>query len=440
MKIGEKFIEEILEKLGFDALNEIQKKMLKEGIGSDQVILFSPTGTGKTISYLLVLLNSLKKENQGVQSMIIVPSRELAIQIEQVFRSMSTGLKVNSCYGGHSIKTELNNFKEPPAVVIGTPGRIADHLRRESFQPDSVTSIVLDEFDKTLEMGFDKEMQFIFQKMERIRKIILTTATKNLEIPSYTGINNPLIIDFLQGYAQPQLKIMAIRSEENDKLETLKKLICYIGREPSLIFCNHRDAVERISYLLQHDGIAHDIFHGGLEQIERERALIKFRNGSLMFLIVTDLASRGLDIPEIRNIIHYQLPSKKEVFIHRNGRTARMNRSGKIWLILSQTEGLPDYMEEDIEITNLHEKKNLPDPPDWITLYIGGGKKEKISRKDIVGFLIQAGELTKEEIGLISIQDNSSFAAIKREKAFHLPKKIKDFKIKGKKVKIAISD
>jgi ATP-independent RNA helicase DbpA len=199
--------------------------------------------------------------------------------------------------------------------------------------------------------------------------------------------------------------------------------------------------VERISYLLQHDGIAHDIFHGGLEQIERERALIKFRNGSLMFLIVTDLASRGLDIPEIRNIIHYQLPSKKEVFIHRNGRTARMNRSGKIWLILSQTEGLPDYMEEDIEITNLHEKKNLPDPPpDWITLYIGGGKKEKISRKDIVGFLIQAGELTKEEIGLISIQDNSSFAAIKREKAFYLPKKIKDFKIKGKKVKIAISD
>jgi superfamily II DNA/RNA helicase len=439
MKIRKELIESIIGNLGFSSLNEIQEKMLKEGFVPDQIVLFSPTGTGKTLSYILVILHYLDKAKPGIQAMVIVPSRELALQIEQVFRKMNTGLKVNSCYGGHPMKTEINNFREPPAIIIGTPGRIADHLRRGSFDTDTVRSIVLDEFDKSLELGYSQEMQFIFEKLKHAKKLILTSATKNLEIPSYTGIKDPVFIDFTEGESQPEITVKAIRSEGKDKLDILKKLICHIGKEPALIFCNHRDAVERISELLNNVGIVHDVFHGGLEQEERERALIKFRNGSHTLMITTDLAARGLDIPEIRNIIHYQLPAKKTPYIHRNGRTARMNATGTVWLVLSQTEDIPEYVEEEPEYEKLNSELKLPDPPEWTTLYISGGKKEKISKKDIVGFLIQEGGLTMEEIGLINVQDYSSFAAVKREKAGNIPDRLKGLKLKGRKVLIEIA-
>lgn len=439
MKVSEELVKRIIGNLGFSSINDIQHKMLEEGFVSDQIVLLSPTGTGKTLSYLLVILHYLSEKKPGVQAMIIVPSRELALQVEQVLRQINTGLKVNSCYGGHPIRTELNNFREPPVIIVGTPGRIADHLRRESFTTDSVKSIVLDEFDKSLELGFSQEMQFIFEKLNKVKKRILTSATRDVEIPEYTGITDPVFIDFT-GNKSTQITIKAVRSEENDKLNTLKKLIYHIGQEPTLVFCNHRDAVERISELLDNDAIAHDTFHGGLEQEERERALIKFRNGSHTLLLTTDLAARGLDIPEIRNIIHYQLPAKKTVFIHRNGRTARMNASGIVWLILSETENVPDYIEEEPEFEKLTEEDKIPGLPEWTTLYIGRGKKEKISKKDIVGFLIQEGGLTMQEIGLIAVQDYSSFVAIKREKAEKLPKKLRGLKLKGKNVKIDISD
>jgi len=440
MEISKGLIEKVIDRLGFSSLNRIQKVMMKEGIHPGQIVLYAPTGTGKTVSYLLVILHYLECTKSGVQAMVIVPSRELALQIEQVFRQMDTGWKVNSCYGGHPLKTELNNFREPPALVIGTPGRIADHLRRGSFNADFISSIVVDEFDKSLELGFDQEMQFIFGKLKNVRKRILTSATNNLEIPEYTGMTEPLYLDFLQDTNQSKIKIKAIRSEGNDKLESLKGLISRIGNEPTLVFCNHRDAVERISKLLNDTGIVHDIFHGGLEQEKRERALIKFRNGSLTLLVTTDLAARGLDIPEIRNIIHYQLSAKKNEFIHRNGRTARMNSDGTVWLLLSEAETLPSYLEEMPEIETLAETTNLPDPPEWITLYIGGGKKGKIGKKDIVGFLIQQGGLTKEEIGQITVQDYSSFAAVKRERVRKISMRLKGLKLKGRNIKIAISD
>lgn len=439
MKVTEEIIKGIVGKLGFLSLNEIQKKMLNDGIKPNHIILFSPTGTGKTLSYILVILHCIDKAIPGIQSIVVVPSRELALQIENVFRQMNIGLKVNSCYGGHPLKIELNNFREPPSILIGTPGRLADHLRRESFLTNSIRSIVLDEFDKSLELGFNNEMQFIFEKLKHVKKRILTSATKNLDIPDYTGIKNPVYFDFYEEKSKPKITIKAIRSEGKDKLDILKKLIYHLGKESSLIFCNHREAVERISELLANGGIVHDIFHGGLEQDERERALIKFRNGSHTILITTDLAARGLDIPEIRNIIHYQLPQKTTSFIHRNGRTARMNATGTVWLILSDSEKIPDYIEDEPEFETISDELEPPDLPDWTTLYFGAGKKEKISKKDIVGFLIQKGGLTMEEIGLITVQDYSSFAAIKRETAKNISLKLQGLKLKGKKIKIGLS-
>jgi superfamily II DNA/RNA helicase len=440
MKMKDYLIAKVLENLKFDSLNEIQSAMMNKGLQAENIVLHSPTGSGKTVAYLLPALHYIKPDSTGIQGLILVPSRELAMQIEQVFRTMNTGFKVSCCYGGHMIKTERNNFIEPPVLLIGTPGRIADHLRREHFNPGTIHLLVLDEFDKSLEMGFSDEMSYIINQLPNIKKRILTSATRAIEIPSFTGVINPVTLDFLGGDDQPKITVKAVRAKEKDKLDVLFRLICYLGNEPTLVFCNHRDAVDRISDLLDDMGMVHDTFHGGLEQDERERALLKFRNGSHHLLVTTDLASRGLDIPDIKNIIHYQITPTPSVYTHRNGRTARMDAEGTAWLVLSEAEPLPSYLDGSPLYVEMNQELLPPDLPKWITLYIGGGKKDKINKIDIVGFLIQQGRLQKEDIGLIVVQDNSSFAAVNRTKVQKALAHLKDQKLKNKKVKIAISE
>ena len=430
-------IRTILDNLKITALNEMQEAALRAPAEKDLIIL-SPTGSGKTLAFLLPLLKSLTAA-PVVQVLVVVPSRELALQIEQVFKSMTTGFKVNCCYGGHDTKTERNNLSQPPAVLIGTPGRIAYHLRKENFIPHNITTLILDEFDKALEFGFEGDMEFIIRHLRGLKRRVLTSATYMAEIPPFTGVQNPVEINFLKtSTSAADLQLKAVRSESADKLEALFSLICKIGNEPSLVFCNHREAVERISDLLFEKGLVHDIFHGGMEQEERERALIKFRNGSHYLLITTDLASRGLDIPEIRNVIHYQLPHNKEAFVHRNGRTARMHAKGTTYLIITEDEKLP-YLDREPEIEDLTGRDILPDPAPWATLYIAAGKKEKVNKVDIVGLLLQKGKLTKDELGLIEVLDHTSYAAVKRHRIEEVVRLIKSEKIKNKKVKIEIA-
>ena len=307
MKRNEEITTKSIENLKFESLNEIQKAMISNDLKADNIVLLAPTGSGKTVAFLLPLLHHLDNKISGIQALILAPSRELALQIEQVFRSMGSGFKVNCCYGGHPFKTERNNFSEPPVVLIGTPGRIAAHIRRESFNTESIHLLILDEFDKSLEMGFSDDMSFIISHLPQIKKRILTSATQAIEIPEYSGMKNPVNLNFLSEENKPDITLKAVRANEKDKLDILIRLVCSLGNEPTLVFCNHREAVDRIDELLSAEGIAHDTFHGGLEQDERERALLKFRNGSHQILITTDLASRGLDIPEIKNIIHYQM-------------------------------------------------------------------------------------------------------------------------------------
>ena len=403
------------------------------------VVLLSPTGSGKTLGFLLPLLSILDDKIPTVQALILVPSRELALQIEQVFKAIGSGFKVNVCYGGHPVKIERNNLSQPPAVLIGTPGRIGHHLRRNSFSTDAIKTLVLDEFDKALEFGFQEDMTYIIRQMDHLTKRILTSATKMEEIPSFTGINNPIEVDFLQNKTNvPDLKLKAVISPAADKLDTLFSLLCKIGDKATLIFCNHRDAVERISELLWERGLEHDIFHGKMEQEDRERALLKFRNGSHRLLITTDLASRGLDIPEIEYIVHYQLPHNEEAFTHRNGRTARMHAKGTAYLILTEDEKLK-YLDQAPEIEVLPADLPVPQPTPWVTVYVGAGKKDKVNKVDIVGLLLQKGELAKEDLGLIEVLDYSSYAAVKRNRAKRTVELLKSEKIKNKKVKIEIS-
>ena len=432
-------VEKVLGNLKITSLNEMQQAAIATADKGKDVVLLAPTGSGKTIGFLLPVLKNLSADAKGVQALILVPSRELALQIEQVFKLMGTGFKVNCCYGGHPVKIERNNFEQPPAVLIGTPGRIAYHLRKENFDESAISTLVLDEFDKALEFGFQEDMAYIICNLRSLKQRMLTSATAMTDIPEFTGLKNPVEVNFLKDVkVAPDLKLKKIITTAEDKLDALFDLICKIGSETSLIFCNHRETVDRISDLLIDKDLAHDIFHGGMEQDERERALLKFRNGSIKILITTDLAARGLDIPEVGNIVHYQLPYTEDAFLHRNGRTARMNAKGTAFLIMTEEEKYP-FLKGDIEIEKLKGNYDLPKDSQWQTLYIAAGKKDKINKIDIVGLLLKKGGLQKEDVGLIEVKDQSSYVAVKRNMVNKILAALRDEKIKNKKVKIEVA-
>lgn len=434
-------VEKILSKLSISALNKMQEAVLTASAAENDIVLLSNTGSGKTLAFLLPLLPSLQHAKKKTKAIIIVPSRELAQQIELVFKQMGTGLKVTCCYGGHKREIEENNLVEPPALLIGTPGRLADHIRRGNITVDSIETLVLDEFDKSLELGFTEEMKFIISALPGIKKRTLTSATAAVEIPAFIALNNPAELNFLNPAVIPEEKLafQFVKSAGKDKVETLFELICYLGNRSVIIFCNHRESVERTSIMLKEKGIVNEFYHGAMEQQQRDSALSKFRNGTSNVLVTTDLAARGLDIPNIRYIIHFHLPHTEDIFTHRNGRTARMDASGTAILIISPEESIPGYIKEPVAEIELPQNITLPEKPKWTTLFIAAGKKDKVNKVDIVGFLGNKAQLKKEDIGLIDVKDFFSFVAVKKIKAGHALQLIKNEKIKNKKVKIEIA-
>jgi superfamily II DNA/RNA helicase len=234
---------------------------------------------------------------------IPVPSRELAIQIEQVARNMGTGYKTNTVYGGQAFSKDLINLKHRPAILIGTPGRIADHIYRQTFITNDIKILVLDEFDKSLEIGFELDMKEILEALTSVESKILTSATQGVELPKFVSIKKPTVVDYLaEGVSK--LEVKTINSPTKDKLKTLVDTLYVLGNKPGIIFCNFKDSIDRVSEYLTDSHIGHGCFYGGMEQNDRERALIKFRNGTHQLLIATDLAARGIDVPEIEFIIH----------------------------------------------------------------------------------------------------------------------------------------
>ncbi|WP_310559718.1 DEAD/DEAH box helicase [Flavobacterium sp.] len=430
----------ILLNLGIESLNEIQVAAQETILSDNNILLLSPTGSGKTLAFLLPIFEMLKPEILSVQCLILVPSRELGLQIEQVWKKMGTDYKVNACYGGHSIDTEIKNLSNPPAVLIGTPGRIADHIDRGTFRLDKIETLILDEFDKSLQLGFHEQMSFIIGKLSKLNKRILVSATSDIEIPKYTRVVNPTILDFIPTEAATSnLATKMVLSKEKDKMGSLFNLICSLKSQSALVFCNHRDAAERISDTLNEKGIYATYYHGGMDQDERERALIQFRNGSMSYLITTDLAARGLDISEMKHVIHYHLPLKEDEFTHRNGRTARMQASGTAYIITHESEKKLDYIDYGMPLLKVENSTTLPKPPEFQTIYISGGKKNKLNKIDVVGFFFLKGKLEKGDLGLIEVKDFISFAAVKYNKVKDLLHNIKDEKMKGKKFKIEIA-
>ena len=430
-----------LTKLAITSLTPMQEAALNAWRKSDDVILLSPTGTGKTLAYLLPLIERLQLGVEGVQALVIVPSRELALQIDSVLKSMALPWKTMSVYGGRAAMDEHRSMRGiAPSVIIGTPGRLNDHLEKGNIHTDVLTTLVIDEFDKCLELGFQGEMQQVTDKLPKVRFRCLTSATDMEEVPDFTGLRRPVKVSFLSdGDTENRVSTYVVHSESKDKLHTLYKLLSTFEEGQSIVFCNHRESVDRTSGYLREQKLYHEAYHGGMEQEVRERALYKFRNGSSNVLVSTDLAARGLDIPEVKHIIHYHLPGSEDAYIHRTGRTARWNAEGCSYLILHSEERVPEYMTSEVKEYILPERAQRPEPPQWTTLYIGRGKKDKINKVDIAGFLYKKGGLTRDDVGAIDVHDYYAYVAVRRTKIRQLLTMVAGEKIKGLKTRMEVA-
>lgn len=430
--------EEVLKKLGIQ-LNDMQLEAGKaiNGAGKDVVIL-SPTGTGKTLAYLLPLAERLDRSGD-VQAVVLVPGRELAQQSLNVWKSLGTGLRAAACYGGRPAMDEHRELRRvQPKLVFATPGRLRDHLQKSNLSTHDISWLVIDEFDKCLEMGFSKEMEDIMAMMPQGVRHILLSATDMEQIPRFVNIHNVERINFLEGREEVEKRVsnFIVESPTKDKLQTLAQLLRYVGDESSIVFLNYRDAVERTVDFLVGQSFSVVGYHGGLEQREREESLYKFANHSVVTLVSTDLGSRGLDIPDVRNIIHYHLPEGQEEMIHRIGRTARWDAEGRTFFVLGPEEHVPDYFTGETERLVLPSELPAPAMPRMMTLYIGKGKKNKISKGDIVGFLCKNCGLSSADLGRIDVYERYAYVAVRREKAKNIVKLTKEAKIKGIHTKV----
>ncbi len=424
----------ILRKLGIEQLNPMQEEAALALSVSDNLVLLSPTGTGKTLAFLLPILEQLDRKLEQVQCLIIVPSRELAIQIEQVAREMGSGLKINAVYGGRHFSKDKMELKHTPAIVVGTPGRVADHLRRSTFSTKRIAHLVLDEFDKSLEVGFEDDMKEIVQALPNLKQRILTSATEGVAVPDFVKLDNPVYVNYLSE-GKKTISIKRIISPDKDKLPTLVNALKHLGNQPGIVFCNFKASIDRVSEFLTDNDIPHGCFYGGMEQKDRERALIKFRNGSHQLLLATDLAARGIDVPEIQFIIHYHLPHKLEEFTHRNGRTARMHQTGTAYVLQWKDETLPEFIPESpIEEVSLDTDIELASQ--WDTLFISGGRKDKISKGDIAGLFFKEGKLQKEQLGVIELKQDCAFVGIQKNVSVKIAERLNNSRLKKKKVRI----
>lgn len=432
-------IDKILDKLGIQ-LNPMQEETMHAVLhGNKDVVVLSPTGSGKTLAYLMPLVQLIDPKVDEPQLVVVTPGRELALQSTEVLKSMGTGLRTMACYGGRAAMDEHRVMnKVLPQVIFGTPGRLTDHLDKGNFSAEHVKYLVIDEFDKCLEMGFQDEMGRLIASLPYLERHFLLSATEAEEIPRFVHMGRVETIDYRMDEEQvpERIRIYQVKSPQKDKLETLAQLLLSLGDESSIVFLNYRDSVERTNEFLRSWGFATSAFHGGLEQHEREDALYKFSNGSANIFVSTDLGARGLDIPDIDNIIHYHLPECEDSYIHRVGRTARWEATGKAFFLLGPSEDIPSYVDAEVEDYEIPSDLPAPAKPRMATIYIGKGKKDKISKGDIVGYLCKIGQLQSSEIGKIDVKDRYAYVAVSRTKLKQVLKLTAGQKIKGIKTVI----
>lgn len=438
------FLPQVAERLGISELNIMQKQMMAASGNGRDLILLSPTGSGKTLAFILPMLKMLRPSTGRVQAVVIAPSRELVVQISEVLRKIGAGMKTTPLYGGHKFEDEENSLKAGTDIVVATPGRLLDHINRRTVDVLPTRILVLDEFDKSLELGFETEMKKIIGRLKNVSREILTSATRADILPQFLTLNDPLTLDFLEENQdlRRRIRVHRVDSDANDKLDSLRVLLANLaneadGYERSIVFVNHRESAERVSEYLKRNGVPAVLYHGAMDQRDRESAVAQFNNGSRPVLVATDLAARGLDIKEVKSVIHYHQPLTAEAYTHRNGRTARVDAEGDIFVLVGPEESVKEYVEFD-DIRWLDPSLEAPRKPMQYTLYFGAGKKEKLSKGDILGFLVKECGVAPDKIGIIDVKDHFAFVAVAADDPDSLLAKARAAKIKGERRQVSV--
>ena len=425
-----------LSRLGIERLNDMQSAALEHCRNNSSMVLLSPTGTGKTLAFLLPLLERLDPSCGAVQALIVLPSRELARQVFEVWRAMGTPYQMIALYGGRPLDQEVASFSgASPAVIVGTPGRLLDHLNRSTFAVDRCTHLVIDEFDKCLEMGFQDEMSRLVEALPAVTSRFLLSATDADEIPQFAGAADVKKLDYRQGGGQPTVRtsFYTVTTTPDKRLEKLFSLLCSFGGEPAIVFCNFRETVDEVCRYLTKASLPCVGYNGAMEQKARELALYRFCAGCSNILVSTDLAARGLDIKDVKHVVHYQRALSAEIFTHRNGRTARWEAEGSVYMMAFENKELPDFVPAELEEYTLPKRDILPPAAQWTVLYVGKGKRDKLSRGDLAGFFIKKGGLKPDEVGTILVFQDYSYVAVKLNRMRDVLKKVAGEKIKGVK-------
>lgn len=468
----DKYIIKALYNLNYKTPSKVQEEVIPRLLKKEDVIVKSKTGSGKTASFGIPICENIDIENNNVQALIVVPTRELALQVKDEISNIGRLKKIrcSAIFGKQPIKEQIRELKQRVHIVVATPGRIIDHIGRNTIDLDDIKYFIIDEADKMLNKGFIEDMEFILNKIPKNSAKGLFSATIDDDIQyicdKYLKVSNILDIKYNNVFDNKQIIENKIKSSENDKYKNLKSIIYMENPTSLIIFCNTKDKVKKLYENMKKDGFLVEELHGDMSQDKRIFVIKDFKNNKFNILISTDVAARGIHIDDISLVINYDVPRDKENYIHRIGRTGRKDSYGKAITIFTDKDdkyineieaylGYEIKVLEELKIDDIakgkikFEKKSkevLKNRKNKIIeknihsevtkIYINAGKKKKIRVIDIVGAFSNLPGINNEDIGVVEVQDLCSYVDILNYKGEELVKKYKEISIKKKIVKL----
>jgi len=445
LKLNQEIISN-LTRIGYTNMTKIQEQSLPISLDGNDIIAQAQTGSGKTVAFSLAILNKLDVKKFRIQSMVMCPTRELANQVAQEMKKLAKfthNIKITTLCGGVPYKPQVHSLSHQAHIIVGTPGRILKHLNEKTFSTKDITTLVLDEADRMLDMGFNEDISKIIEFLPINRQTLLFSATYplNIQVLAKNILNNPTMVKVESTHNTKSIQQIFYESNESDKKENILKVFNKYQPKSVIIFCNTKIACDNLADQFDQDNIDTLVLHSDLEQRDRSETLILFANKSYPILIATDVASRGLDIDDVDMVINYNLPFDSEVYTHRIGRTARAGKTGKAISLIDHSD--LDMFDEinidnnfkleqiDNNISNDYKISSIYD-----TLFINSGKKNKLRAGDILGALTAGIGLHKDDIGKIDILEFSSYVAIKTEVSKKALQELGNSRIKGKYFKV----
>lgn len=441
----------VIDQLGFKTPTPIQEKSLPHLLEGKDVIAKAKTGSGKTIAFGIGILNRLKPDNFNIQALVICPTRELSQQVASEVRKLArfqSNIKVLTLCGGQPLRPQANSLASGAHIIVGTPGRIRDHLQKKTLELHTIHTLVLDEADRMLDMGFFEDIQAIIDETPSQKQSLLFSATypDNIKQLSANFQNTPVEVEVASLPEKSQTRQLFYKVKEGEREQSVLKLLKSFQPVSTIVFCNMKHECKSLNRYLQKQGISSKALHGDLKQKERNQVLIQFSNQSCNVLVATDVAARGIDIKSLGAVMNYNLFPKADVYIHRIGRTGRVDKEGLAISLFTEKDQkkldlISNYQDIDIrsdKIEDLQERSEIFPQPIMSTLCIAGGKKQKVRPGDILGALTRAGGIEGNQVGKIDLFDTFSCVAVHSDVLEKGMNCLQEGKIKKKNFRISV--